>query len=338
VCFNIKYNLILGMNHMKAIICTKYGPPDVLQLKEIEKPTPKDNEVLIRVYASTASVGDAELRNLKFSFLMRIIARLGFGIRGPRKKVLGQDLAGEIEAIGKDVKLFKKGDHVFGSTGFGLGGNAEYKCLSEKAVITIIPATMTYEEATTIPFGGLDALHFLRKANIQNGQKVLINGAGGSIGTAAIQLAKHYGSEVTGVDSVEKLEMLQSIGADKVINYAQEDFTKNGETYDVIFDVIGKSSFSGSKKSLSKRGYYLLANPGMSDMFRALWSKMTSRKNVIIGASDPKISDLIFLQGLIEAGKIKAVIDRRYPLEQAKEAHIYVDTGKKKGNVVLTLK
>jgi 2-desacetyl-2-hydroxyethyl bacteriochlorophyllide A dehydrogenase len=321
---------------MKAIVCTKYGPPDVLQLKEVEKPAPKDNEVLIRVHATTVTAGDTELRRFKMPILIWLLARIGFGFRGPRKKILGMELAGEIESVGKDVKLFREGDQVFGSTGMSLGAYAEYICLPSTYAMAIKPANMTYEEASAVPMG-LDALHFLRKGNIQSGQKVLINGAGGSIGTFAVQLAKSFGADVTGVDSTRKLDMLRSIGADQVIDYTQEDFTKNGQTYDVIFDVVGKSSFSRSVRSLKKKGFYLLANPGLSQMVRGLWTSMTSSKKVIIGTASYKTEDLIFLKELIEAGKIKSVIDRRYPLEQTAEAHSYVETGQKAGNVVITV-
>ncbi len=322
---------------MKAIVWTKYGPPDVLQLKEVEKPTPKDNEVLIRIYATTVLAGDCELRSLKFSLLMRALMRLGFGLRKPKRvTILGGDLAGEIESVGKDVKLFKKGDQVFGMTGPKLGAHAEYICLPEEGMLALKPANMTYEEVAAVPVGGLNALHFLRKGNIQSGQKVLINGAGGTIGTFAVQLAKYFGAEVTGVDSTEKLDMLRSIGADRVIDYSQEDFTKSGETYDVIFDVVGKSSYSGCINSLNKNGFYVLANPKLSLYIRRLWTSMKSSKKVITGIASYKTEDLIFFKDLIEAGKIKSVIDRRYPLEQIPEAHRYVETGQKIGNVVIT--
>jgi len=322
---------------MKAIVWTKYGPPDVLQLKEVEKPIIKDDEVLIKVHATTVTAGDSEIRSFKVPILFRPLMRIWLGLRKPRKKTLGMELAGEIESIGKDVKLFSKGDQVFAATGFGLGAYAEYKCLPEDGVLALKPANMTYEEAAAVPTGGLNALHFLRKGNIRSGQKVLINGSGGSIGTFAVQIAKSFGAEVTGVDSTRKLDMVRSIGADHVIDYTQEDFTKSGETYDVIFDVVGKSSFSHSLRSLKQNGRYLLANPGLSQMIRGIWTSMISSKKVIIGPASEKTEDLVFLKELIEAGKIKSVIDRRYPLEQIADAHNYVDKGHKKGNVVITL-
>jgi NADPH:quinone reductase-like Zn-dependent oxidoreductase len=264
-----------------------------------------------------------------------LLARIGFGFRGPRRKILGQELSGEIESVGKDVKLFKKGDQVFASTGLGLGAYAEYKCLPEDGVLAIKPVNMTYEEAAAVPIGGLEALHFLRKGSIQSGQKVLINGAGGSIGTFAVQVAKYFGAEVTGVDSAGKLDMLRSIGADHVIDYTREDFTKSGENYDVIFDVVSKRSFSRSVRSLKQSGRYLLANPGLLQMVRGRWVSMRSRKKVMFGAASQKTEDLIFLKELIEAGKIKSVIDRRYPLEQIAEAHRYVEEGHAQGKVVI---
>jgi len=326
---------------MKAIVWTEYGPPDVLKLQEVEKPTPKDNEVLIKIYATTVTMGDCEQRSLKMQFWYALPMRAYVGFNRPtRITILGMDLAGEIEAAGKEVKRFKNGDQIFGSSGIGFGTNAEYICLPEEpeaGVLAIKPANMTFEEAAAVPVGGLEALCFLRQGNVQSGQKVLINGAGGTIGTFAVQLAKYFGAEVTGVESTGKLDMLRSIGADQVIDYTQEDFTKRGETYDFILDVVRKSSFSGSIRSLKQNGRYLIANPGLSQMVRRLWSSMTSSKKVMFGAASQKTEDLIYLKELIEAGKIKSVIDRYYPLEQIPEAHRYVETGGKKGHVVITV-
>jgi len=328
---------------MKAIIWTNYGPPDVLQLQEVEQPTPKDDEVRIRIYATTVTTGDCELRRLKLPLYFSLPMRIYVGFRKPtRITIPGMELAGEIEAAGKAVTRFRPGDQVFGTTGFSMGAYAEYICLPEDGKeadgsLAIKPANMTYAEAAAVPVGGLEALHFLRKGNIHRGQKVLINGAGGSIGTFAVQLAKYFGAEVSVVDSPGKLDMLRSIGADQVIDYAQADFTKNGQTYDVIFDVAGKSSFSGCIRSLKQNGRYLLANPGLSHRVRGRWTSVTSDKKVISGAASHKTEDLIFLKELIEAGKIISVIDRRYPLEQIAEAHKYVETGQKKGNVVISI-
>jgi 2-desacetyl-2-hydroxyethyl bacteriochlorophyllide A dehydrogenase len=252
------------------------------------------------------------------------------------------ELAGEVESVGKDANLFKAGDQVFAATGFvGMGAYAEYICLPATpvgGVVAIKPSNMTYEEAAAVPVGGLEALHFLRQLGIHSGQKVLINGAGGTIGTFAVQLAKYLGAEVTAVDSTEKLDVLCSIGADHVIDYTHEDFTKNGQAYDVIFDVAGKSPFARSVRSLKQNGRYLLANPGLSQLVRGKWTSMTTSKKVISGAASPKAEDLAFLKELIEAGKLKSVIDRCFPLEQAAEAHKYVETGRKKGHVVITVK
>jgi NADPH:quinone reductase-like Zn-dependent oxidoreductase len=329
---------------MKAIVWTKYGPPDVLELREVDKPSPEDNELLIKIYATTVTAGDCEMRSLKFPIYLNLAMRLWRGLLKPRENsILGTELAGEIEAVGKDVKGFKKGDQVFGSAGMDFGANAEYICLPDEpgemeGGVTIKPANMTYEEAATVPFGGRDALHFLRLGNVHSGQKILINGAGGSIGTYAVQLAKHFGAEVTAVDSTAKLDMLRSIGAEYVIDYTQEDFTKNGVIYDVIFDVVGTVSFSRSAKSITQSGTYLLANPVGSQMVLGPWTRMTSSKKVVMQTTTGTIEDLVFLRGLIEEGKIESVIDRAYPLEQIVEAHKYVETGDKEGNLVITVK
>jgi len=325
---------------VKAIVWTRYGPPEGLQLQEVAKPTPRDDELLIKIHATTVAAGDCELRGLKFSFGLRLLFRLLMGVTKPRRKVLGQELAGEVEAVGKDVHLFRKGDQVFGTTGLGFGAYAEYICLPEKSrgrALAIKPANMTYEGAAAVPTGGLEAVHFLSKAGSLSGRRVLINGADGGIGTFAVQLAKYYGAEVTGVDRTEKLEMLRSIGADRVIDYTREDFTKNGETYDVIFDVAGTTSFRESVAALSENGRYLLGNPTLSTMLRGRWTGLRGGKRVISGASGQRTEDLVLLRRLIEAGRIRSVIDRRFPLERIPEAHRYVESGLVRGKVVVTL-
>lgn len=328
---------------MKAIIWTKYGPPEVLELREVEKPSPKANELLIKIYATTVTAGDCEVRALKFPFYLNLPMRLWTGILKPRaNSILGTELAGIVEALGSDVKQFKEGDRVFGASGLFFGANAEYICLPERpgeteGGVSIMPANMTFEEAATVPFGGRDALHFLRKGEVQSGQKILINGAGGSIGTYAIQLARHFGAEVTAVDSTDKLEMMRSIGANHVIDYTNKDFTQLGDKYDVIFDVVGTVSFSRSKNAITPNGTYLLANPLGTQLLLGPWTRMTSSKKVITQTASGSISDLEYLRDLIEAGELTAVIDRTYPLEEIVKAHRYVETGRKKGNLVITV-
>ena len=319
---------------MKAATYTKYGPPEVLRVAEVAKPVPGDDEVLIRVDATTVSSGDCHLRRAD-PFIVRFVN--GF-LRPKRWTVLGADLAGVAEAVGRDVTIFKEGDAVFGSTGMDLGANAEYKCLPEDGVLAIKPANVTFEEAAAIPFGALASLHFLRKGCVREGQKVLVYGASGSLGVYAVQLARHFGAEVTGVCSTANLELVKSLGANAVIDYTKEDFTRRGETYDVIFDTVGKSPFSGSIKSLTKDGVYLRAvHMALGPLLRGLWTSITTSKKVIGGVASESKEDMAFLKALIEARTLKPVVDRRYPLEQIAEAHRYVDKGHKRGSVVLTL-
>jgi NADPH:quinone reductase-like Zn-dependent oxidoreductase len=303
---------------------------------EVEKPTPGDDEVLIRIRAATLNTGDCEMRRTEISNSIWFILRLFFGFRTPRKQILGAYLAGEIEAVGKKVEHLQEGDQVFAASGLRFGAYAEFICLPGTYPIAAKPANMTFEEAATVPLGGIHALHYLRQAKVRNGERVLINGAGGSFGTFAVQLAKLMGAEVTAVDGTEKLDLLRALGADRVVDYTREDFTENGETYDVIFNVVAKSSYSRSVRSLNKGGRYLVTNPaGIAQMFRAVWTSMTSDKQVIVRFGDETVEDLVYLRELIEAGKLRSVIDRIYRLDQAAEAHHYVETGHKKGNVVL---
>jgi len=325
---------------MKAIVYEKYGPPDVLQLKEAEKPVPGVNEVLIRVRATSVTTGDCNLRG--FTFVppgFGPLPRLMFGIRQPKRTILGVELAGEIEAVGKSVKSFKAGDSVFGIDSTRLGGYAEYACRPEAGALAIKPANMTFAQAAVVPFGAGTALFFLRDlAQIQNGQKVLIIGASGGVGTYAVQLARYFGAEVTGVCRTANLEWVKSLGAERVVDYTREDLTQNGEKYDIILDtVVGKTSFSRYKNSLSPRGRYLAVAGGLSEAFQMWWTSMTGGRKVLWGAAPEKKEDLLFLKALIEAGQIQAVIDRQYPLEQTAEAHRYADEGHKKGNVVISV-
>lgn len=297
---------------MKAVVCAKYGPPEGLQFVEVEKPTPKDHEVLVRVHATTVTFGDATLRRMRFP--LRFVFGLFMGGLG-KNKILGHELAGEVEAVGKHVTRFKEGDSIFASAGMKGGAHAEYICLPEDGMLALKPANISYEQAAAVPVGGNTALHILREGNIQRGQKVLIYGASGSVGTYAVQLARVFGAEVTGVCSTTNVEMVKSLGADNAIDYKKEDFTQGGETYSVVFDAVGKISPSGSKSVLHEEGLFLTVNSSTVE----------------------KAENLIFLKDRIEAGEIKPVIDRTYSLEQIVEAHRYVDQGHKKGNVVITV-
>jgi NADPH:quinone reductase-like Zn-dependent oxidoreductase len=330
---------------MKAIVYSEYGAPEVLRLKDVEKPTPKDNEIQVRVRATSITVGDLWARNFKaispreFSmpFPLWLPSRMFFGISKPRISVLGSEFAGVVESVGKDVKKFKKGDAVFGYRGQIMGANAEFLCISENGMVTHKPVNISHEEAATVPYGALTALSLLRKVNVQAGQNVLVIGASGSIGSAAVQLAKHFGAKVTGVCSTAGLDFVKSLGADKVIDYTKEDFTQNGETYDLIFDVTRKSSFSRCGNSLKPKGIYLLASFKMKQLFQMLQTARSGGRQVVCALSSEKIKDLDFIKELVEAGKFKSIIDKRYPLEQMAEAHRYAEAGGKRGNVVITI-
>ena len=330
---------------MKAIVLTEYGSPDVLKLQEVAQPTPKANEVLVKVNATTVGFGDLMARNFRavsprefhMPFIFWLLARISFGINKPKIQILGAEFAGEIEAVGQDVTRFKAGDPVFGYRGPALGAYAEYLCVPENGLIALKPDNLTDEEAATVPYGALTALNLLRKVPIQPGQKVLVNGASGSIGSAAVQLAKHFGADVTGVCGTPRLDYVKALGADKVIDYTQEDFTRNGETYDLIIDVLGKGSFSRSRSSLKPNGRYLYASFKLKQLAQMLWTAMIGDKKVICALSMETLDDLVQVKQLVETGKIKAIIDRCYPLEQIAEAHRYAESGNRRGRVVITV-
>ena len=324
---------------MKAIVHTKYGSPDELQLLEVEKPVPGNNEVLIKIHATTVTTTDCNARNFTFvpkSFML--FARLMFGFKKPRIKILGIDLAGEIEAVGKDVKLFKAGDHVFGSPGTKFGGHAEYCCVPENGALAIKPPDLSWEKAAAISLAGNTALFFIRDlAKIQPGQTILIHGASGAIGTYAVQLAKYYGAVVTGVCSAANAEMVKSLGADMVIDYTKEDFTKSDERYDFVFGVVGKTTFSQCKEILKPKGIYLENMMEVKDFLKVLWTSITGGKKIKGGVSIERAENLNFLVKIIESGKLIPVIDKVYPLERTAEAFQYVEQGHKKGNVVISI-
>lgn len=318
---------------MKAIIYEKYGTPEVLQLIKMDKPLPKEDEVLIRIHATSASSGDVRMRKAD-----PFIVRFMLGLRHPAIKVLGFVFAGEVQATGKNVTRFKIGDQVYGTSFKKFGAYAEYICLPENGMISPKPANLSYNEAAVIPFGGSTALHFLRTAKLQAGQKVLIYGASGAVGTSAVQLAKYFGAEVTAVCSTTNVNLVRSLGADKVIDYTKEDFSKSGIIYDVVFDAVGKSPFSASVNSLTGEGYYLrVVHMSMLPILKGLFVAITTKKKIIGGTFKEKLKDFEFLNELVNAGKLRPVIDRTYELEQIQEAHRYVEQGHKKGNVVITI-
>lgn len=324
---------------MRAIVFTEYGSPDVLQLQEVDKPTPKEDEVLIKVHATTVTTGDVNIRG--FVFVppgLKLLARLMFGLNKPQKHILGTEVAGEIEAVGKQVTEFKSGDQVFGIESSYLGAYADYVCRPAKGALSLKPANLSYEEAAALSFGAGTALHFLKNlAKIQSGQKILINGASGCVGSYAVQIAKHYGAEVTGVCSTRNVELVKSLGAYHVIDYTKEDFTRNGETYDIILDTVGKTTFARCKGSLKPQGLYLASAGGVREMLQSVWTALRGDKKVIFGTPTESKQELNALLQLVESGQIRPVIDRCYPLEQTAEAHRYVDTGHKRGNVVITV-
>jgi 2-desacetyl-2-hydroxyethyl bacteriochlorophyllide A dehydrogenase len=317
---------------MRAAVYTKYGPPGVLEVKEVSKPSPKENEILIRIKATAVNSGDWRLRKAD-PFAVRFF----FGLFKPKINILGSVFSGEVESTGTNVKQFKTGDEVFGHTNMKFGAYAEYICVPENSSLSLKPASISHHEAAAIPFGGVAALHFIKKAMIKANQKVLVVGASGAVGSAAVQLAKSYGAEVTGVCSTANIDLVKSIGADKVIDYTKENFTQNNVTYDLIFDSVNTISFSRSLRSLSKKGLMILSAAGMSEMLRGSWVSGTSSRKVMTGVIKHSAADIIFLKELVESGKYKPVIDHTYPLEKIAEAHAYVEKGHKKGNIVITI-
>ena len=328
---------------MKAIIWTKYGTPDGLKRQEVEKPSPEADQVLVKIMAATVTAGDCEMRRLQIPLGLSFPIRMYAGFLKPKRiSILGQELAGEIEEVGKNVTSFQVGDQVFGTTGFGFGAYAEYICLPEEpgdaeGVLSAKPVNLTFEEAAAIPTAGLEALHYLREGKAQPGKKVLIIGGGGSIGTFSIQLAKHFGADVTGVDNTEKLELMRSLGADQVIDYTKEEYINSGETYDLIIDMVGRKSVSRRLKLLKQDGIYFLAYARILDVVLSIWTSLTSSKKLIISSSKQNKEDLNILKGLIDSGELRSIIDRSFPLDQVAEAHRFAESGLKKGNIAISI-
>jgi len=330
---------------MKTIQYNEYGPPDVLHLQEMKKLVPGESEIIVRVHAVSVNYGDLLARNFKntpfqefnMSGFLWLPVRLAFGWSKPKKRILGSEFAGEVDAIGTNTIRFKVGDQVFGYRGQKMGTYAEYLCTPENKTVEKMPTNMSYAEAAVLPYGGLTALQLLRKVKIRPGQKMLINGASGSIGSAAVQLAKEYGADVTGVCGTPRVEFVKSLGAIHVIDYTQMDFTENGEKYDLIFDILGKSSFKKCKKSLTKNGRYLLASFKTREIWQMARTSLGSAKKVICALSSEDPADLAVVRDLAEQGKLKSIVDRQFPMEQATEAHRYAESGHKKGNVVITM-
>lgn len=325
---------------MKAVVCTRYGPPEVLQFSDVPKPTPKDDEILVKVHATTVSVADSRCRSFNVPPSFWIPARLALGVTKLRNPVLGAELSGVVESVGKNITQFRPGDKVFATTGHKFGGYAEYVCLAPESndiAVAHMPSNANFEQAAAVPLGAQTALYFIREARLMPGQKVLIYGASGSLGTYAVQLAKHFGADVTGVCSSANLNLVRSLGADHVIDYTSEDFTKNGQRYDVIFDAVGKAPFAGCVRSLTDEGTLLHSVAVPAVTLRMKWNALTSRKRFVGGGPASKNEDLVFLKELIEAGHLRPVIDRIMPMEQIVDAHRYLDTGRKRGNVVITV-
>lgn len=322
---------------MRAVMYERYGSPNVLELREVDKPTPKDHEVLIRTFATTVTAGDCRVRSLNMPYGLGLIARLVLGFSRPRQPILGAELAGIVESVGNKVSKFKAGDEVIAYTGASLGCHAAYKCMPQDGAVVVKPANLSFDEAAALSSGGTTALDFFKRAKLQRGERVLVIGASGSVGTAAVQLARHFGAVVTGVCSTANVAWVKALGATQVIDYTQEDFTRNGETYDVIVDTAGTAPYARSHASLTARGRLLLVLSGLPDLLQAPWVSITSSRKVIAGPASGRAEDLRFLATLAETGEFKPIIDQRYPLEQIAQAHRYVDAGHKKGNVVVTV-